>query len=181
MLDIEQNRRARKYSSGEIIRRILWTLAQPLFRFSPRPCFGWRRFLLRRFGATIGRGVHVYPSATIYFPWNLGAGDESAIGEHAFVYNLGRGTIGGRATISHRAHVCAGTHDHTKPDFPLLRPPITIGPEAWVCADAFSGPGITIGEGAIMSARAVAMKDVNPWTIVVGNPAREGKRREITQ
>ena len=89
--------------------------------------------------------------------------------------------MGGRATISHRANICAGTHDHTKPDFPLLRPPITIGPEAWVCADAFVGPGVTIGEGAILGARAVAMKDVNPWTIVVGKPARESKRREITQ
>jgi len=181
MLDIEQNRRARKYSSGEIIRRILWTFAQPLFRFSPRPCFGWRRFLLRCFGAKIGRSVHVYPSATIYFPWNLEAGDESAIGEHAFIYNLGRVTVGARATISHRAHVCAGTHDHRKPDFPLLRPPITIGPEVWVCADAFVGPGVTIGEGAIVGARAVAMKDIRPWSIVIGNPARETKRREITQ
>jgi len=148
MLDVEQNRRARKYSSGEIIRRVLWMFAQPLFRFSPRPCFGWRRFLLRCFGAKLGRNVHVYPSATIYFPWNLEAGDE---------------------------------HDHTRSDFPLLRPPITIGPEAWICADAFVGPAVTIGEGAIVGARAVAMKDVRPWTIVIGNPAREAKKREITQ
>ncbi len=181
MLDVQQNRRARKYSSGEMIRRVMWKVAQPLFRLSPRRCFGWRRFLLRCFGAKIGRSVRAHPSATIYFPWNLEAGDESAIGEHAFVYNLGRVTMGGRATISHRANICAGTHDHTKPDFPLLRPPITIGPEAWVCADAFVGPGVTIGEGAILGARAVAMKDVNPWTIVVGNPARESKRHEITQ
>ncbi len=154
MLNVEQNRRARKYSSGELTRRVLWTLAQPLFRFSPRPCFGWRRFLLRCFGAKIGRSVHVYPSATIYLPWNLEAGDESAIGEH---------------------------DDHTKPDFPLLRPPIMIGSEAWICADAFVGPGVTIGEGAIVGARAVAVKDVRPWSIVIGNPAREIKRREITQ
>ena len=85
MLDIEQNRRARKYSSGEMIRQVMWKVAQPLLRLSPRPSFGWRRFLLRRFGAKIGRGVHIYPSATIDFPWNLGAGDESAIGEHAIV------------------------------------------------------------------------------------------------
>jgi putative colanic acid biosynthesis acetyltransferase WcaF len=181
MLDIEQNRRARKYSSGEMIRRVMWKVTQPLLRLSPRSSFGWRRFLLRRFGAKIGRGVHIYPSATIDFPWNLGAGDESAIGEHAFVYNLGRVTIGGRATIPHRAHICAGTHDHTKPDFPLLRPPITIGPEAWVCANAFVGPVVTIGERAILSARTVALKDVNPWTIVVRNPGRKSKRREITQ
>ena len=115
------------------------------------------------------------------FPWNLEAGDESAISEHAFVYDLGRVTAGGRATISRRAHISAGTHDHTKPDFPLLCPPITIAPEAWVCAHALVGPGVTIGEGAILGARAVAMKNTNPWTIVVGNPARESKRREITQ
>lgn len=181
MLNVEQNRRARKYSLGELTRRLLWTLAQPLFRFSPRPCFGWRRFLLRCFGAKIGRSVHVYPSATIYLPWNLEAGDQSAIGERALIYNLGRVTLGARVTISHCAHVCAGTHDHTKPDFPLLRPPIMIGSEAWICADAFVGPGVTIGEGAIIGARAVAVKDVRPWSIVIGNPAREIKRREISQ
>jgi putative colanic acid biosynthesis acetyltransferase WcaF len=181
MLDVEQNRRARKYSSGEMIRRVLWTLVQPLLRFSPRICFGWRRFLLRCFGAKIGRRVHVYSSATIYFPWNLEAGDDSAIGEGVLVYNLGRVTLGERVTISHRAHLCAGTHDHTKPDFPLLRPPITIGSEAWICADAFVGPGVTVGEGAIVGARAVAMKDVKPRVIVIGNPARESKARETTQ
>jgi putative colanic acid biosynthesis acetyltransferase WcaF len=181
MLDIEQNRRARKYSSGEMTRRLLWVLVQPLFRFSPRLCFGWRRFLLRCFGAKIGRSVHVYPSATIYCPWNLEADDESAIGEYAFIYNLGPVTIGAQATISHRAHLCAGTHDHTKSDFPLLRPPITIGAQAWICAEAFVGPWVNVGEGAIVGAGAVVIKDVNPWMIVVGNPARESKRREISQ
>ena len=181
MLNIEQNRRAQNYSRGEMTRRVLWTLVQPVFRFSPRPCFGWRRFLLRCLGAKVGRNVHIYPSATIYFPWNLEAGDESAIGEHAFIYNLGRITIGTRATISHRVHLCAGTHDHTKSDFPLLRPPIVIGAEAWICADAFIGPGVTIGEGAIVGAGTVVIEDVRPWMIVVGNPARETKRREITQ
>ena len=181
MLDVEQNRRARKYSLGEMIRRVLWTLVQPLVRFSPRICFGWRRFLLRCFGAKIGRRVHIYSSATIYFPWNFEAGDDSAIGEGALIYNLGRVTLGERVTISHRAHLCAGTHDHTKPDFPLLRPPITIGSEAWICADAFVGPGVTVGEGAIVGARAVAMKDVKPRVIVIGNPARESKARETTQ
>src|SRR5204863_3261100 len=177
MLDVEQNRRARKYSSGEIIRRVLWMFAQPLFRFSPRPCFGWRRFLLRCFGARVGRNVHVYPSATIYFPWNLEAGDESAIAEHAFIYNLGRVTIGPRATISHRAHLCAGTHDYTKAEFPLLRPPITIGGQSWVCTDAFIGPGVTVGAGAIVAARAVVVKDVAPWAVVAGNPAKLIKQR----
>lgn len=181
MLDIEQNRRARKYSLGEMVRRILWSFAQPLFRFSPRPFFGWRRFLLRCFGAKIGRSVHIYPSATIYLPWNLNVGDQSAIGEYAFIYNLGPVILGERVTISHRAHLCAGTHDHTKRDFPLIRPPITIASDAWICADAFVGPDVTVGKGAIVGARAVAMKDVEPWSIVVGNPARESKKRDFVQ
>src|SRR6266576_3527959 len=181
MLDIKENRRAREYTPGEMTRRVLWTFAQPLFRFSPRPCFGWRRFLLRCFGAKIGRSVHVYPSATIYFPWHLEAGDESAIGEHVFIYNLGRVTLGSRVTISHRAHLCAGTHDHTKPDFPLLRPPIVIGSDAWICADAFVGPGVTVRERHTVPARPAPMTAVKPRSIVVGNPARESKKRKNTQ
>src|SRR5262249_33260158 len=181
MLDIKENRRARKYTSGEMTRRVLWTLAQPLFRFSPRPCFGWRRFLLRCFGTKINRNVHMYPSTTIYFPWNLEAGDDSAIDKQVFIYNLGQVTLKPRVTISHRTHLCAGTHDYTKPDFPLLRPPIVIDSEAWICSEAFVGPGVTIGEGAIVSAGAVAMKDVKPRSIVIGNPARESKKRETTQ
>ncbi len=102
-----------------------------------------------------------------------------SIGE--IIYNLGRVTLGSRVTVSHRAHLCAGTHDHTKPDFPLLRPPIVIGSDAWICADAFVGPGVTVGEGAIVGARAVAMKDVKPRSVVVGNPARESKKRESSQ
>jgi len=156
---------------------VLWGLAKPLFRFSPRIFFGWRNWLLRLFGARIGKNVHVYNSATVYFPWNLEIGDWSAIGEHAFIYNLGPVCIGSNVTISQRAHLCAGTHDHTDPALPLLKPPISIGDQAWVCADAFIGPGVTVGEGAVVGARAVAIRDVEPWLIVVGNPARPvGKR-----
>ncbi len=131
--------------------------------------------------ACLSIGDNLFPVASRGFPWHLEAGDESAIGEHVFIYNLGRVTLGSRVTISHRAHLCAGTHDHTKPDFPLLRPPIVIGSDAWICADAFVGPGVTVGEGAIVGARAVAMKDVKPRSIVVGNPARESKKRESSQ
>jgi len=179
MLDIESNRRSQKYSKMELFRRVLWSGAQPLFWLSPRPCFGWRRIVLRCFGATIGRAVHIYPSTQIYFPWNLTVGDWSAIGEDALIYNLGPVTIGEKVTISHRAHLCAGTHDYTRPDLPLLKPPITIHDQAWICADAFVGPGIIVGEGAVVGARAVVVKDVTPWTVVAGNPAKAIKRREI--
>jgi putative colanic acid biosynthesis acetyltransferase WcaF len=179
-LDIAANRRARKYSVAELFRRVLWSGGRLAFRFSPRPCFGWRRFVLRRFGARIGAQVNTYPSTWIYFPWNLTVGDWSALGEEAFIYNLGPVTLGEKVTISHRAQLCAGTHDYTQPDLPLLKPPIVIRDQAWICADAFIGPGVTVGEGAIAGARAVVMKDVEPWTIVAGNPAMPIKKRNPT-
>ncbi|NKI36438.1 putative colanic acid biosynthesis acetyltransferase [Wenzhouxiangella sp. XN79A] len=176
-LDIGACRRLRPYSRKEYLLRILWSLAFPVFRFSPRPFFGWRRMLLRLFGAQIGKNAHIYPSARIYLPWNLKLGAEASIGEWALIYNLGPVTIGEGATISHRAHLCAGTHDYRNPTLPLLRLPIEIGPQAWICADAFVGPDRKVGEGAIVGAGAVVMEDVAPWKIVAGNPARVIKTR----
>ncbi len=171
-VDIARNRATRRYSRTENLRRVLWALAQPLFRLSPRPCFAWRRLLLLVFGARLGRAVHVYPSTRITMPWNLALGDESALGEDVLVYNLGRVTIGARTTVSLRAHLCAGSHDARRPDLPLLKPPIVIGDDVWVAAEAFVGPGVTVGDGAVVGARAVAVRDVPAWTVVVGNPAR---------
>jgi putative colanic acid biosynthesis acetyltransferase WcaF len=180
-LDIAANRKARKYSKTELFWRVAWSFGQLAFRFSPRPCFGWRRFILRCFGAKIGAHVNTYASTRIYFPWNLTVGDWSAIGEEAFIYNLGKVTLGAKVTISHRTQLCAGTHDYTQPDLPLLKPPIAIHDQAWICADAFIGPGITVGEGAIVGARAVVMKNVESWTIVAGNPAKPIKKRLMNE
>jgi putative colanic acid biosynthesis acetyltransferase WcaF len=180
-LNINSNRKAVKYSRREMILRVLWCPGRLVFRFSPRVYFGWRRFLLRIFGARVGNEVHIYNSAVIYMPWNLEIGDWSSIGEHVYVYNLGTVRIGKKATISHRAHICAGTHDYTRPDLPLQKPPIAIFDQAWVCADAFVGPGVVIGEGAVIGARAVVTKDVPPWTVVVGNPARVVKKRLLVK
>ena len=178
-LEIDHCRRQRPYGRGEYVGRILWALVSPLFRLSPRPFFGWRRFLLRLFGARVGRQVHVYPSARIYLPWNLTLGAEASIGEWVLVYNLGPVRIGAQATVSHRAHLCAGTHDYRDPALSLRRLPIEIGPQAWVCADAFVGPNVRVGEGAIVGAAAVVVRDVPAWQIVAGNPARVIKAREL--
>lgn len=163
-----------------MIRRVLWSAGRLFFRYSLRPMFGWRRFVLRLFGATVGKGVHVYPSATIYFPWNLSIGDWSSIGEEALIYNLGPINIGERTTISQRAHLCAGTHDYTQVDLPLLKPPITVGNQVWICADVFIGPGVTIADNAIAGARAVVIRDVGSDDIVAGNPARVVSKRDIS-
>ncbi len=178
-LDIAANRRAAKYSRKVLIMRVLWAMVGILFRFSPKIFWGWRSSLLRLFGAKVGRNAHVNNSAVIYMPWNLEIGDWSAIGEHAYIYNLGRITIGSRVTISHRAHLCAGTHDYSDPTMSLLKPPIIVGDQSWICTDAFIGPGVTVGEGAVAGARAVVVKDVEPWSIVAGNPAKFVKKRII--
>jgi putative colanic acid biosynthesis acetyltransferase WcaF len=178
-LEVKANRLARKWTRKELAGRVFWALAQPLFSVSPRPLWGWRRFILRCFGARIAQAVHIYPSVSIAIPWNVEIGAYSAVGDRAILYSLGTIRIGERATISQGAHLCAGTHDYIDPALPLLKPPIIVGAEAWVCADAFIGPGVTVGDYAIVGARAVAMKDVPAGAIVVGNPARFIKKREL--
>ena len=177
-LDIESARAHRPYSAREYLGRLLWSVVSPLFRWSPRPFFAWRRMLLRAFGARVGRGVHIDPSARIEIPWMLRVGDHAAIGAQVWVYCLGLVQIGERATVSHRAHLCAGTHDYTDPVLPLVRAGLSIGADAWICSDAFIGPGISVGEGAVVGAGSVVMRDVDPWHVVAGNPARFVKLRE---
>ncbi|EMI21863.1 transferase hexapeptide repeat protein [Rhodopirellula maiorica SM1] len=115
----------------------------------------------------------------ITFPWLLEIGDDTAIGERARIYNLGKITIGARVTVSQGSHLCAGSHDYRSPTMDLQKLPITIADDAWICADAFIGPAVNIGNGAIVGARAVAMKNVPAWTIVVGNPATHIKKRSL--
>jgi len=179
-IDISANRRASKWSRKEQIGRVLWAAVQPLFRFSPRPCWGWRRFLLRAFGARIGREVHVDPSVRITIPWNLEVGDWSAIGFDALIYSLGPVRLGQRVTVSQRAHLCAGSHDFRDPAMPLIKPPITIHDDAWICADVFVGPGVEVGAGAVVGARGVVVENVQAWSIVVGNPARSVGVRNVS-
>jgi putative colanic acid biosynthesis acetyltransferase WcaF len=152
----------------------VWELLRgPLFVWTPRQLWPWRRQVLRLFGADIGRHVHIHPTVRIEVPWNLSVGDYAAIGHAAIVYNLGRITIGRAATISQYVHLCAGTHDYRDPTMPLLKPSITVGADAWVCADAFVGPGVTVGDGAVVAARAVVVRDVQPGLVVGGHPAVE--------
>jgi putative colanic acid biosynthesis acetyltransferase WcaF len=172
-VDITANRAARKWTPAELVRRALWeVLRAPLFAWTPRPLWVWRRVVLRAFGARIGRAVHVFPSVKIAIPWNLEIGDEAALGDGTIVYSLGKIRIGARVTVSQYAHLCAGTHDYRLPEFPLVKSPIEIGEGAWICADAFVGPDVKVGDYAILGARAVATSDVPPWTIAAGNPAK---------
>jgi putative colanic acid biosynthesis acetyltransferase WcaF len=179
-LDIAANRTARKYTRREQAMRVLWAFGRVLFRLSPRPCFAWRRWVLRAFGAQVGSNVRIHATAIVYMPWNVVLEDWCAVGEYAFIYSLGKVCLGRNATISYRSHLCAGTHDFRDPTLPLLKPPIVIEDNAWIGTEAFIGPGVTVGNGAIVGARAVVVKNVAPMSIVAGNPARTIGRRQPT-
>lgn len=148
----------------------VWLL---LFRPSPSRACRWRAFLLRCFGANVATSAKVRGTARIIHPWLLTVGEHSSIGDRVRVYNLRELIIGRQTSISQDVHLCGGTHDHRDPTLPLIRSPITIGSGVWICADAFVGPGVTVGDNAVIGARAVVVKDVAPATIVAGNPARK--------
>lgn len=178
----QEDRHRSPYSTREKVGRLLWAMVQAtVFRLSFHTWYRWRSFLLRRFGATIHHTCAIRRTVKIECPWNLSMGANSSIGDEAIIYCLGPVTIGDRVTISQYAHVCAGTHDYTQPHLPLIRPPIMIEDDVWVAAEAFVGPNITIGAGAILGARACAFKNLKPWTIYGGNPAMAIKMRPQPQ
>jgi putative colanic acid biosynthesis acetyltransferase WcaF len=171
-VDVAANRAAQKWSPSELARRALWEILRaPFFSWTPRPLWFWRRMVLRMFGAKVGARAHIHPSVRIAVPWHLSIGDEAGIGDRVILYSLGPIIIGDRATVSQNAHLCAGSHDFRDPAMPLLKLPITIGEDAWVCADAFVGPGVRVGARAVVAARAVVMRDVEPGAVIAGNPA----------
>lgn len=178
-LDIDKCRKLKSYSFKEYFFRILWSIVSPLFVMSPRNLFFWRSWMLRIFGAKIGKNVHIYPTSKIYLPWNLSIGDNSCIGEWTLIYNLGYISIGNSVTISHKAQLCSGTHDYENKVLPLIKKNILIKDFSWICTEAYIGPGTFIGEGAVVGARAVVISNINDWEIVGGNPAKFIKKRII--
>ena len=138
-----------------------------------------RNLLLRIFGAKLTLGVMVYPSCRIFAPWNLSIGKYSCIGPNTTIYNKAPVVIGENCVISQGAYLCTASHDISKKSHDLITKPIIIKNRAWVAAEAFIGPGVTIGEGAVVGARAAVFKDVEPWTVVGGNPAKVIKKRVI--
>lgn len=170
--DISKNRNQVKWSNREKVGRFIWALIGPLFRYSPRLCWGWRTMLLRIFGANIGNNVHIYPSVKIAIPWNVTIGDFCAIGDNVRIYSLGSIDIGASVTISQHVHLCAGSHDYSCPTMPLLKLPISIGDNSWLCADSYIGPSVTIGRSVVVGARSVVVRNLQDNVIAVGNPAR---------
>jgi putative colanic acid biosynthesis acetyltransferase WcaF len=166
------------YRVSERLMRAAWTVVNRTVWRLPRG-WGWRRWLLRRFGAKVGRGAIFRASAQVFHPWLFEIGEYSTLGPGVVIYNLGPVTIGSHTTISQDCYVCAGTHDYTVAHLPLVRPPIVIGSGVWVAAQAFVGPGVTIGDNCVIGARAVVAKDVPAGVIAAGNPARVIKARPM--
>lgn len=168
------------HSFSNKVGRVLWSIGWLiLFRPSPRLLYRWRVLLLRCFGADADWSCRIDPSVRIWAPWNLSIGRDTSIGHDADIYNVARITLGDNATVSQYGYVCSASHDVSDPSMALTSAPIVIGSSAWVCAKAFVGPGVTVGEGAVVGACSVVVKDVASWTIVAGNPAREIRRREL--
>ncbi|MHC4946789.1 MAG: LbetaH domain-containing protein [Planctomycetota bacterium] len=173
-----EDRHRSPFTTREKLGRLAWSIVQAtLFRLSFHNWYRWRVFLLRRFGAAVHPTCRIRRTVRVECPWNLAMGRNGALGDGVIAYCLGPVTLGDRVSVSQHAHLCAGTHDYDEPDMPLRRPPIDVHHDAWIAADAFVGPGVTVGAGAILGARGCAFDDLEPWTIHGGNPARPLKPR----
>jgi putative colanic acid biosynthesis acetyltransferase WcaF len=152
--------------------QLWWFVQATLFRGSPQLFYGFRRWLLRRFGAQIGAGVIIRPSVKIPYPWKLKIGDYSWIGDDVVLYCFADITIGRDAVVSQKSYLCAGTHDYRSPNFDITASPIVIEDEAWIAADVFVAPGVTIGKGAVVGSRSSVFTNLPAMTVCVGSPAR---------
>ncbi len=163
-------------SVGERLAGFVWRFVRvTLFRWSPPPLHGWRRTLLRLFGARIGRGARIAPSVRVDFPWNLRVGEGTAIADHAVINCMGTVEVGPRTLVGRYAHLCAGTHAYVMRDMRIERRPITVGAECWIATDAFVGPGVTIGDGSLLAARSSAFSNLPARMVCIGEPARPVK------
>lgn len=164
------------------LKRLVWRILS-LFLFKPfsLPFFnGWRIFVLKCFGAKLGKYVHIYSSAYIPAPWNLIMGVHSTIGPQVKLH-IGETIIGNKVTVSQRTYLCSATHQIDSINIPFVAGRIIINDFAWIAAEAFIMSNVTIGQGAVVGARAAVFKDVEPWTIVGGNPAKVIKKRIIRE
>lgn len=157
--------------------QLWWMVQSTLFQWSPQFAYGFRRWLLRCFGARVGRGVIIRPSVRITYPWKVSIGDYAWIGDDVVLYSLGEIEIGTHAVVSQKSYLCASDHDYTQVDFPIRARKIAIGAEAWVAADVFVAPGVSIGQGAVIGARSSVFTDMPAGMVCFGYPCKPVKER----
>ena len=153
-------------------KRGLWVIVRCFFFQNPCPRgSAFRSALLRAFGAKIGKGVGIGSNVNISFPWRLVVGDHVWIGDDVGILSLAQVTIESNVCVARRSFLCTGSHDVRREDFKLKVAPILIRTGSWIAIDSLILPGVTIGEGAVVSAGSVVLKDVPPNCLVRGNPA----------
>jgi len=160
------------FSLKNRLQRLVWGIVWLLlYRISPRPFHAWRSMLLRLFGAQMGPNCHFYPASKVHSPWNLICADKVTAGDGAEIYNPSPVKLGSHVILSQGSYLCGATHDFDDPAFPLLAYAMELGPYAWICARACVGPGVKVGEGAVLGLASVATRDLEPWTVYGGSPA----------
>ena len=152
--------------------QLWWIVHSTLFRLSPQILFPWRRFLVRLFGGTVGKGVLLRPTVKITYPWKVSIGDFSWVGDDVTLYSLGEIEIGSNVVISQHSYLCTGSHDMESPSFEMFAKPIVIEDESWVATDVFIAPGVRIGHGAVVGARSTVLHNLPPTMVCIGNPAK---------
>ena len=171
--DLSQFRMPKGFRGAPAFKVQLWWLVQAsLFRWSPQIAYAFRAFLLRLFGAQIGRNTIIRPTVTVTYPWKVRIGDYAWIGDDAVLYSLGEIEIGAHAVVAQRSYLCAGYHDYKSIDFAIRSRPINIGAECWIAADTFIAPGVTIGVGTVVGARSTVLRDLPSGAMCAGSPCK---------
>lgn len=158
--------------------QLWWFVYAVFFRTSPQVMYGWRRFILRIFGAKVGKKVIIRPSAQITYPWKLEIGDYSWIGDEVVLYTLGNIKIGNNSIISQRSYICTGSHDYDTVDFKIYSEDITIGDSCWLATDVFVAPGVKIEHRTIIGARSTVLKSLIGDRVYAGSPVKFIKERK---
>ena len=160
----------------------IWHLSKCLLFLTPLPVPSrFKCFILRLFGACIGKGVVIKPQVKIHFPWKLTVGDFAWIGEEVFILNFEPARLGAQCCVSQRVFLCGGGHDYRQPDFPFRNGPIVVEDGAWVGAQVFVAPGVTIGSEAVITAGSVVTKDQPPKMVCSGNPCLPIRQRWLAK
>ncbi|MDQ6763764.1 MAG: putative colanic acid biosynthesis acetyltransferase [Bacteroidota bacterium] len=166
------------FSTADKLKRLAWQITWFFVcSWTPATFHGWRAFILRTFGARLGKSNFIYPSCKIWAPWLLKTEDVITIGPGVEIYNPGGVYLGHHSVLSQDAYLCGATHDYNSKDFTYLQKTINIAPYSWICAKAIVLPGVICGEGSVLGAGSVTSKNLEPWMIYAGNPAQFVKKR----
>ncbi|MCF2501514.1 WcaF family extracellular polysaccharide biosynthesis acetyltransferase [Dyadobacter chenhuakuii] len=162
---------------SKIVVQLWWMIQSSAFSWSPQVLYGWRRFLLRCFGAKIGKNVLIRSTVKVTYPWNLSVGDNTWIGDDTVLYNLGKISIGQNVAIAHKVYLNTGGHDYKVESFPIFSEEVVIEDECWITNDVYVAPGVRIGRGCVLGARSTVLQNMPSGKVCVGTPARPIKDR----